>query len=170
MSCDVCYIGENEEGEACAYPFTYIQLLPQGNVCQEIELFVCQGSTEPSCGRETLSHRLSAYRAPIIFQVLCHRNGHWKWLDAVHVRQISCLFTVPDTFSVCREEKCEFQKGTHSTESDRHQVNPLNSTEGSSSLRSPVTESLPNNKKPYLLWFCSNKHNNTCSTRLPFQA
>lgn len=123
-----------------------------------------------SCGRETLSHRLSAYRAPIIFQVLCHRNGHWKWLDAVHVRQISCLFTVPDTFSVCREEKCEFQKGTHSTESDRHQVNPLNSTEGSSSLRSPVTESLPNNKKPYLLWFCSNKHNNTCSTRLPFQA
>lgn len=70
MSCDVCYIGENEEGEACAYPFTYIQLLPQGNVCQEIELFVCQGSTEPCMlmwtSRETLSHRLSAYRAPII--------------------------------------------------------------------------------------------------------
>lgn len=87
----------------------------------------------------------------------------------MYVRSPACLLFLIH-FQYAEEKSVNFKKEPTQQSLTKHQVNPLNSTEGSSSLRSPVTESLLNDKKPYLLRFCSNKHNNTCSTRLPFQA
>lgn len=99
---------------------------------------------------KTLSHRFILNSHPFS-QVLRHRNGHWKWLDAVH--QISCLsycwiFSVPR--KTLNPKKC-----TSDNESPTNtRYKPLNTTEGSSSPQIPlycVCVYLPTNEKPYLV-------------------
>lgn len=65
--------------------------------------FVCPGSKEPrmlmlTSGNVEEKHWAIGFgciKLPSVSQVLCRRNGPWEWLDAVDVRQISCISYCP---------------------------------------------------------------------------
>lgn len=92
-------------------------------------------------------------KLPSISQVLCRRNGPWKWLDAVEVLQISCVSYCPWWIISVPRKPLNFKKVPTIMSLTTTRYKPLNTTEGSLSLISPFTLYLPTNEKPHLVWF-----------------